>query len=97
MLKTLPGTVHLFENALDAGGPDERRRLGVPRFEERGDGVLQLGHAAKGAVVVEDQVQDLVARKLVVESPQEPQELLMPVAGIALADDAALHDVQRGE
>jgi hypothetical protein len=140
----VPGAVHFFENALDAGGPDEGSGPGVPGIEEIEDGALQLGHAAKGAaahrllfefgepafdqveptgtggneveheagmtlqpaphpsvavgaVVVEDQVQDLVAGKLVVESPQELQELLMTVAGVALANDPALHNMQRGE
>ena len=47
--ETLPGAVHLFEDALDAGGPDEGSGLGVPSIKEGEDGALELGHAAKGA------------------------------------------------
>ena len=49
LFEALAGAVHLLEDALDAGGPDKRCGLGVPGIEEGGDGVLRLGHAAKGA------------------------------------------------
>ena len=50
-----------------------------------------------GAVVIDDQVQVELVGELAVERAQELQELLVAVARQALADDAAVERVQRGE
>ena len=49
------------------------------------------------AVVVDDEVEFELGRVAPVESPQEGEELLVPVASVAFTDDGALEEVQRGE
>jgi hypothetical protein len=48
-------------------------------------------------VVVDDQMQFPPGRRLAVDLVEEADEFLMPVAGHALADDAALQHVEGGE
>ena len=50
-----------------------------------------------GGVVVEDDVDDLAGRHLGLDGVEEADELLMPVALHAAADDLALEHVERGE
>jgi hypothetical protein len=50
-----------------------------------------------GAVVVDDQVQLSLAGEDAVEGAQEGEELLVAVAGQALADDPALQDLEGGK
>jgi hypothetical protein len=49
------------------------------------------------SVVVQDQVQRDVAAELGVEPAQKSQELLMPVSGMAFANDPSLERLQSGE
>src|SRR5260370_24968114 len=55
-----------------------------------------LGVLVSG-VVVEDGVDRLAGRDLALDGVQKPDELLMPVALHATADDLALHHVEAGE
>ena len=50
-----------------------------------------------GAVVVHDQVQLQILGHLLVDPPQEAEELLMTVAGLALSDHGTGGHIQRGE
>src|SRR5450756_1468921 len=50
-----------------------------------------------GLVVVEDQMQVELGRELAIEGAQELEELLVAVAGQALADDAAIESAERRE
>ena len=45
----MAGAGDFLEDGLDAGGPDERCRSGVPRGEKIGDGALEFVHAVKDA------------------------------------------------
>ncbi len=49
---------------------------------------------AMGAVVIEDQVQGHGAGKLLIQAAQKLDELLMPVARVALADDSPFDDLK---
>lgn len=49
LLKALPATSDLIEDAFDAGSPDEGRGVGVPRREELGDGALKIAHTVEDA------------------------------------------------
>ncbi len=57
---------------------------------------LDLG-VLVGAVVVDDQVQIHIFGHLLVDPPQEAQELLLPVPGLAFGDQRTGGDIQRGE
>src|SRR5262249_55205049 len=48
-------------------------------------------------VVIDDQMERDLTRKLLIESAQEPKELLMPMPLIALADNLPLQHLQGGE
>src|SRR5215208_2554307 len=50
-----------------------------------------------GGVVVEDDVDDLAGRDLCLDGVEEANELLVPVALHAAADDGAVEDVECGE
>ena len=45
----MAGAGDFIEDGLDAGGPDERCRSGVPRGEKFGAGALEFVHAVKDA------------------------------------------------
>ena len=49
LLKALPATSDLIEDAFDAGSPDEGCGVGVPRREELGDGALKIAHTVEDA------------------------------------------------
>jgi hypothetical protein len=49
LFEPLAGAGDFLEDGLDAGGPDERCRSGVPRGEKIGDGALEFVHAVKDA------------------------------------------------
>ena len=55
-----------------------------------------LGMLMRG-VIVDDQVHLAPDRGFAVDLVEEADELLMPVAAHALADDLAVEDVERGE
>src|SRR5450759_1956732 len=57
---------------------------------------LHLGMLVR-AIVVHHQVQGHLARKLLVQTAQKFQKLLMPMPLVALADDPALQDFQGGK
>ena len=48
-------------------------------------------------VIVDDQMHFALGRGLAVDGVEKADELLMPVAAHALADDLAVEDVERGE
>src|SRR5829696_3558695 len=50
-----------------------------------------------GGVVVEDDVDDLAGRDLCLDGVEEADELLVPVALHAVANDGAVEDVEGGE
>ena len=50
-----------------------------------------------GAVIVQNQVQRFILRKLPVKPPQKLQKLLMTMTRIALPDDPSFDHLQRGK
>jgi hypothetical protein len=50
-----------------------------------------------GGVIINDQMHVLLSRGLAVDRIEEADELLMPVAAHALANDLAVEDVEGGE
>jgi hypothetical protein len=94
-LETAPG--ELCEEALDGIEPgagsrgeveDEARMAGQPSFDVR---------MLMGGVVVDDDMDDLADGDLGFDGIEEADELLMPVALHAAADDLAFEHVEGGE
>src|SRR5712691_6316674 len=94
-LEPLPG--QFGEEALDRVEPGGRGRgeVKVEPLVPLQPG-LDLGMLVRG-VVVDDQVEFPAGRGLAIDLVEETDEFLMPMAGHALADDAALQHVERGE
>ena len=67
---------------------DEARVLFEPSFDLDG---------AVSTVVVDDQMERRVPRKLPVDASQELQELLMPVSLVTIPDDFAPQHIQRSK
>jgi hypothetical protein len=92
-----PAFAELGEEALDGVDPTGRGRCeveGPSRMTDKPGAHLGV---LVGGVIVDDGMDDLSGRDLDLDGVQEADELLMPVALHATADDRSVQDVERGE